>query len=406
MMTLGLNGDERRAYEKALRRSHTRRIEVDVLNLNGVVESAIHPTLIGGQVNVDIDAEVTRSASLQFLDPRHTLNFDTDSPDSGALFADRMVRIRYGIDVEALGGYVWATIFTGPVTRLSRAGDVVNVEAQGKESLVRGAIWKPLTLRKGATFTDAIRTLMRSRGGETSFAMPEVVNKAGRPIRLPRSRSLDRYAEIWKTALSLARGVNRQLFYDGRGVLVLRSLPGSVVYTFTTAETDTSGTNGDVLTDPQISYELGDVKNVVEIKGQPPKGKKGKVRGVAIAPRTHALSPWRLGRSFTDSDGDAVAAPRYLVETIEDSSIRSDAAARRRARDLLEDRLREVVDVSFDSLPIPHLDPGDLVRIQTGDFTATFRLRTFSIPLTPEGAPAMPVGYVKRLTPNRKKIRA
>lgn len=384
MMTLGLTATERSAYEKALRSSHVRRIDVDVLNLDGDVLSAISPVLLGGQVNVDLDADVTRSASLQFLDPRHALNFDTDSPDDGALYADRMIRIRYGVHVEALGRWVWCPVFVGPVTKLSRAGDVVQVEAQGKEALVRGAIWRPLTLKKGAKVTDAIRTLMRDRGGETQFDFPDL------GTRLPKARSLDRLAEIWATARSLARGLNRQLFYNGAGRLVLRSLPGSVVYTFTT------GTGGDVVADLNVSYELGDVKNVVEVKGQPPKGKKERVRAVATAPPSHPLSPARLGRED---------APRYLVEAIEDSSIRSNKAAQERAEAILNDRLREVVEVTFDSLPIPHLDPGDLVRVKTDELSVTFRLRQFSIPLSSDGAPTMPVGYLKKTTPNRRRIR-
>lgn len=384
MLTLGLTATERGAYERALRSSHVRRIDVDVLTLDGEVLSKIDPVLLGGQVNVDLDAEVTRSASLQFLDPRHALNFDTDSPDDGALYADRMIRVRYGIHVEELGRWVWCPVFVGPVTKLSRAGDVVQVEAQGKEALVRGAIWRPLTLKKGAKVTDAIRTLMRDRGGETRFDFPDLSQ------RLPKARSLDRLVEIWATARSLARGVNRQLFYDGAGRLVLRAFPGSVVYTFT------SGTGGDVLSGLNVSYELGDVKNVVEVKGQPPKGKKERVRGVAVAPGAHPLNPARLGRKD---------APRYLVESVEDSSIRTDKAARERAEAILEDRLREVVEVTFDSLPIPHLDPGDLVRVKTDELAVTFRVRQFSIPLSSDGAPVMPVGYLKKTTPNRRRIR-
>jgi hypothetical protein len=299
MMNLGLTSTERRAYERALRSSHVRSLDVDVLNLNGDVLSSIKPVFMGGQVTVDLDAEVTRSASLTFLDPRHALSFDTDSPDDGALYADRMIRVRYGIYVDALTQWVYAPVFVGPVTKLSRMGEVVQVEAHGKESLVRGAIWRPLTLKKGWTIADSIRTVMRERGGETMFSFPDVGTK------LPNDRSLDRFAEIWKTSLSLARSLDRQLFYDGSGRLVLRSLPNAVSYEFST------GNGGDVLSPPSVSYELADVKNTVEVTGQPPKGKKEKVRGVAVAPPSHALSPQRLGRS---------GAPRFLVEVVEDSN--------------------------------------------------------------------------------------
>ncbi len=57
-----------------------------------------------------------RSATLTFLDPSHSLNFDTDSPTTAAIYADRMIRVRYGVHVEELDRYVFATVFTGPVT--------------------------------------------------------------------------------------------------------------------------------------------------------------------------------------------------------------------------------------------------------------------------------------------------
>jgi hypothetical protein len=62
--------------------------------------------------------------------------------------------------------------------------------------------------------------------------------------------------------------------------------------------------------------------------------------------------------------------------------------------------------VTFDSLPIPHLDEHDLVRVETpkGD-VVTFRLQQFTLPLTTEGAPPMTVGYLRKTVPNRKRIR-
>jgi hypothetical protein len=388
VLTLGLTSGERRAFEEALRASHTRKVEVDVLDLNGKVLSSISSVILDGQVNVDADAEVSRSLTLSFLDPAHALNFDTDSPDDGAVYADRMLRVRYGVHVEKLGRYVWVPVFEGPVTGLSRDGAVVQVEAQGKEALVKGAVWKPLTLKKGMSVVGALRTLMEQRGGETKFNTPSALNAAGKHITLPKTISLVRLSNIWTNAKRLARSINRQLFYNGAGVLVLREWPSAVAFTFT------QGDGGAIISEPSIKYELGEIVNVVEVNGQPPAGKKGAIHAVAIAPRSHPLNPVRLGRTN---------APRYLVEVVDDSDIRSDAGALRVAKRTLEDRLLEAVEVSFDSLPIPHLDPGDKVRLRTDSFSVTFRLRKFSIPLAPSGAPAMSVGYLKRLTPTRRQ---
>lgn len=390
MMTLGLTSTERRAFEEALRSSHTRRVDVDILTLNGGVLSSVTNQLLDGQVNVDADAEITRSCTLTFLDPAHALNFDTDSPDDGAIYADRMIRVRYGVYVESLGRYVWTPVFTGPVTGLSREGVTVTVEAQGKEALAKGAVWTPITLRKGMTVVGAIRVLMESRAGETRFSIPDFRNSKGKRPTLPKARSLDRFAEVWPAARSLARSINKELFYNGDGILVARNTSKSVKYTFS------PGNGGSILTPVNISYRIAEVKNTICVKGQPPKGNMGGVSATVVAPKSHPLSPFRLGRT---------GAPRHLVEVVEDSSIRTHAAAKDLAERLLESRIREAVEVSFDALPVPHLDPNDMVSVQTPEFTLKFRLRQFAIPLAPSGSPVMSVGYLKRLTPSKKAIR-
>lgn len=385
MQKMGLTAAERRAFHNVLRSAHTRRIRITVTDLDGDVQADLSDRLLDGQVIVDADAEVTRTATLSLLDPKHSLNFDTDSPDDGALFADRMIRIYYSVLVPSLGRHVSVVVFTGPITKLDRKGDVVDVEAQGKESLARGAIWRPLTLKRGTLKTDAIRTILKDRAGERRFALPDL--KAS----LPKARSFDRWAEAWASAKSIARSMDRQLFYPGTGVATLRLIPRRPVWTFRT------GTGGDVVSDVAISYLLADVKNTIVVRGGIPKGKKERVRFVAIANPKHPLSPQRLGRNGIE---------RHLVEVIEDDSIRSEKEAETKARRILEDRLRAVVEATFDSLPIPHLDELDLVRVETGDTAVEFRLRRFSIPLgSGDPGPPMPVGYHKKTTVNRRRIR-
>jgi hypothetical protein len=390
MLKMGLSTAERRLYEAALCRSHTRRTRVEILTLNGGALDEVSAQLVDGQVTVDGDAEVTRSLSLTFLDPNHSLNFDTDSPDSGALYADRMLRVSYGVHVEALGRYVYAPVFTGPVTGLSRDGATVTVEAQGKEKLARGAIWTPINLRKGMDVTAAIRVLMSSRAGETRFSIPDFRNSNGKRPTLPAARALDRYADAWTTTVKLAKSISKQLFYNGDGVLVMRNLPDAVSWVFR------PGDGGSIVGNLSVSYNLDDLVNTVAVKGQPPKGSKGVVSASVFAPADHPLSPKRLGRT---------GAPRHLVEYIEDQSIRSHKDAMALAEKTLANKLRETVDVTFDSLPIPHLDVGDMVRIETPDFALKFRMKKFTIPLAPNGDPVMSVGYLKRLTPNKRAIR-
>lgn len=388
MQKLGLTNAERGVFHQTLRSSHTRRIIVRVLNLEGDIKADVSERVLDGEVVVDHNAEVTRSLTLSLLDPNHTLNFDTDSPDDGALFADRMLQVIYSVRVEGLTERVNVPVFTGPVTKLDRKGDVVDVEAQGKEALAMGAMWRPITLKKGMRKTTAIRTILEDRAGETRFDFLDLDQL--RNPGLPKARSYDRWTTPWEAAQRLARSMDLQLFYDGRGVATLRHLPRKPVYTFN------DGTGGEILSDVAISNTMGDVINTVVVVGAKPKGAKEHVGAVVVADKSHPLSPWRLGRN---------GVPRHLVYRVSDTSIRTHERAKAKADRILKDRLLSTVDVTLDVLPIPHLDPGDIVRVVSGDIDVHFRLRQFTIPLGASGDPVMSLGYHKKTTANRRRIR-
>jgi hypothetical protein len=63
----------------------------------------------------------------------------------------------------------------------------------------------------------------------------------------------------------------------------------------------------------------------------------------------------------------------------------------------------ESVSVSFECLPVPFLEEGDMVAIQTPDYRLSFRLVQYTIPLA--AADSMSVGFLKRVKPKKKVIR-
>jgi hypothetical protein len=371
VIPLGLSATELRALNTALTGHHSIRVRVGVRLLNGQTVNYLTANLLDGQVNVDTTAGgVNRSATLQLLDPDRNLPFDSDTPDDAALFLDRMVHIVY--DVNVSGAWTSVPVFTGPVSKLDRAGDVITVEAQGKEVLASGACWRPLAIPKGTLKTDAIRRILSERSGEAHFDIPDL------PGRLPKPLSLTRESAPWPAAQGLATSLNRQLFYDGDGTCRLRRWPGTPLWTFKAAES--------MLSPLQIGYS-GDVVNTVYVVGATPKGAKKPLTWTHIAPASHPLSPVRLARN---------GVPRYLLDEISDESIRSLAEAKDIAVRRLDDGLRQAVTVTFDALPVPHLEPGDLIRAVDDSGSVTFRLNTFSLPLT-AGQP-MTVGYTRRVS--------
>jgi len=390
VQSVGRNSAEHLAFERQLLTSHRMRVRVKLQDLDGEELADLTAQLLDGQVNIDASAEVTRSAELTLDDPEHALHLDSDAPAEGGLFLDRMVQVFYGVLVEELGRWVEVSIFRGPVVGMERDGDSISLSCLGKEHLAKGATWRPLTLRKGMDTVAAIKTILRERAGEEDFSFP------ARGGKLDDQLSLGRLTQPWSTAQELARSINRQLFYDGAGVCQLRRAPKSNAWTFR------DGDGGSVLTPPEVSYDLSSVRNLVWVRGKKAKGKP-QVSATATPSGSHPLSAQRLGRKITQG-GKEVRVPRYLVEVVENDKVRSKKDARRIASSRLQSLLREGVEVSFDSLPIPHLDPFDPVRLATSEVSLSFTLLQASIPLVHSGV--MSVGTNKRVTPNRKRIRS
>lgn len=385
MIPLGLSVADELAYLNALNTHHTIHTTVQLLDLNHSRVADLSPRFLDGQVDVDADAEVSRSAKISLLDPNRSLAVDSRDPGEGALHMDRMIRLVYSVRVPAVG-WVDCPVFCGPVTKVGRTNDRLEVEAQGKESLASQAIWRPITLRKGMNKVDAIRMLMRERAGETRFTFPELPDS-----RLPKDLSLGRGSVAWIEARRLAHTMNRQLFYDGRGYLRLRQEPTTYGYTFA------DGPGGNIESPVKVSYDSTVIRNAVHVTAGNPPGKTKPISVFLAADPEHPLSPVRLGRKLEDG----TVIPRFLVETINEPSLRDTAEARLLAETRLRSLLLQHVDVNLDTFPIPHLEPGDQLRVETREFSTEFRLRQFSLPLGPDAS--MAIGYMKRASVSQRR---
>lgn len=390
MLPLGLSGAEQRRLHRTLIGNHRVKTRVTVMNLEGDSLRTITPRFLDGQINV-ADGPVSRSLTATILDPSRTLNFDSSNPSDGALYADRMLRVT--VDVLVPGdGWVAIPCFTGPVTKFDRTDAVVTVECQGKEALSMGQLWRPLTIKKGTKKTDALRRIL-ARTGENRFSIPDLAEK------LPKDLSLGRESQPWLACLKIARSMNRQLYYDGRGVCRLRKYPGNALFTFTERDS--------ITTPPTASFSANEFHDVIWVKGGRPKGTERRsdddgtpnatyvgpgVRAAAVAPNSHPLTIDRNGQRL------------FHVRTIDDDHIRSIGPAQALANRELDDSLRQDVAMSFDAIPVYHLDPGDWVRCRTSSFVRGMRLNTFSLPLLVTNG-SMSVGYASRRSVRRNRIR-
>ena len=385
MRTLGLDADQLRAFHALLFSHHTIDVRVSVLDLDHKYVGTLSDRLLDGQVTVDREAEVTRALSLSLLDPDRGIQLDSDSPNDGALFMDRMIQVTLRV-VEPAGVKAYpVTVFTGPIVKLERTGAVVKVEAQGKEMFGLARAWRGKTYKKGTRATTAIKGIVGGMMGEPASRI--VVADSAR--KLPRNFSVGDDKLPWPTAVAIARSLGQQLYYDGDGVCRMRIMPDKPVLTLREGVS--------VKSEPQAGFSISSAVNAVQVLGKKPKkpkkGSKAKGRNRpqarVVAARSHPLSPWRLGRS---------GGPRYLPLVIEEDSVTTVKQARELAAKELRKQLVQSIDVAYDAMTIPHLEAGDTVRVETSRFAANHRADKFVIPLTAAGDTSM--GYVKRTTPN------
>lgn len=373
MLSLGLPTTEAREFADLLARTCEVKTTVQILDNEHNIISTVSQMLMDGQVNGTIPAsgEVSRTVTLTFLDPGGSLALSSNSPSDGAMYLDRMIRV-----VFSMRGSRWfdTPVFTGPIIKVDRDGDFVTVEAHGKERFALGDAYSPGT-RSGLK-TTTISVLLGMSGESSRYiSLP-----SSRQL-LPKRLSIARDSQPWVLATKVNRSLTagRILYYDGRGVCRSVAKPSRSSFTV-------SNTNGMLLSDPQISYSTDDMKNVVRVTGGKPKGSKTAVVGVAKAPSSSSMNAYRIGRN---------GKPVWRALFEENGDLRTTAAATAHARDLLEDYLLQVVDVTFTCLPIPHLEPYDLITVKTSAFTRVVRVKSFSMSLT---TGAMTIGYQQKLT--------
>lgn len=390
MMPLGITPPQRELYHERLLLPHDFAVEVDVLHLDEKARGRLTGVFIDGQVNLQRAAGgVARTATFTLYDPDHDLHLDADGPAEGALFFDRIVRVRH--IVEMPWGPVTAIPFCGPMTKIGREGDLLNLECQDKAILAMEGR-PPMTRQKGTNAVRAIKDFMEATGERRfRFSIP---NDRLKRKRLHKNYSVGWTRSPWSVCQQIAKDeLDLDLVYSCDGALLLRRPAKNPVVIF--AESDlTSGV--------KIDYDASRVRNYVRVQGEIP-AKKGsgqkrpqKFAEWAVAKASHPMSPTRLGRN---------GEKRWLPLVIEDSSIKKHSVAKDKAERELAKLLPLQVTSSWSTLPFFHLDSGDWLRLNTAAGTVNTPLVEASLPLGLGGDAAL--GIQRKVSkPRRTGMRA
>lgn len=356
-----------------LQSSHTLNIAVRLLDLNHQYLDDLTNRFVDGGITVDTSQDVSRSLDVTLLDPHRTLQLDPDSPSSTSVYATNMLSIMYIVTDPKSTVQYNIPVFTGPINKPDRDNVFIKLQCLGKESLSLQNSWWGKTWKKNSLRTDVIRSILVNYMGETKMDL------ASSKSRLPRDISINDQTSPWAVAKKIANDMNYNLFYDGRGVAVLRPMSNNVQYTFTDANNAST---------PQVGYDLSNVVNAARVVGAKPKKAKHNVGATYVAPQAHPLSPWRLGRG---------GVPRYLWASLSDTSLKTTGECMARAKQMVNSGLLEAITVSFDAWPVPLLEENDMVRCTAGGSSNTFRLKQFTLPLNAGDDSA--IGYVRKIKP-------
>ena len=371
MIPLGLTASEQAAFHRALVSDHDLDVRVSLLDLEERWLGDLSGLVMGGQV-VAADGAVSRTCQVSILDPDNGTGIDSDRPGQAAGLA-RMISVSYGVWVDELERWVRVPVFRGPISRVTRDGDLLEIEALGKEHLLRSLSPFTHSYREGVRRTSVIRDIAK-RCGERRMHIPaQAARTSARTGGV--MIALDRESIPWSHMVKAATSMRMSLYYDGAGLLRLRRNPTRTSWWFTESQ---------FLSEPRVALDDADVINTVLVKGAKPAGNKTLIESRGSLPPWHAHSPQSLGRN---------GANRYLVEVIEDEEIRTQAEADY-ARDMrLRELMVEAYTVEFECLPVPHLDRMDVAHLGWDEHPMAFRVRSFTLPLKADES--MSVGFVK-----------
>lgn len=367
----------RAAYTQALGDDAMIHTVVTMMDLSHHVLTSLSPQLIDGQVNLNTTDGPNKVLSAGFYDPDHTLRLDGDEPADGMQGLNRLIRVSELVFVEPLDDWVSVDVITARPTIIDRDGDTVTVEAQDKASLHLRKV-PPFTLPKGANTVGQIKRCLAA-SGEIRFRFP--TNFAYRlPKDVPVGGNDDR-RHPWLQARRLARSIGCELIYNGTGYAWLRRPPATPSWKLIE-----QGDGANVLGRIKTSTDLSAIRNRIVVTGHTVQTKKVKSKPLAVtvlASPAHPFSAQKLAIN---------GVPWYSVEYYDETDIHTEKDARAFANARLNEKLTQAVAVQCSAVPIWHMDPGDLWRLEASSATFNFRLTEASIPLGPSDE-GMSIGY-------------
>lgn len=381
---MGLNSADFTAYEAVLGQSHQIRRTVHILDLDHAFIEDVSPFVVSGQVNVG-SGEVGRSATLTLFDPTHSIGFDTANPTEGTVAPKYLVRITRGIYVETIDRWVDVPLGVLWANKVTRSGDVLSIEAQGKEALGQYPYTYPASLAAPGTMGAGFNKLyliqaIMGQIGETRFAFTQAESAAVTTA----ARVVTPEDTWWGLCREIADSMGWLLFYNAEGYLECRPPTAAAVYTFA------RGIGGTLRDEGDIGYSTDGIINAVKAEGATPENAEAPFVAFAATAPTDPLSLTRNGvRLYFRTDvSNEWATTQAITQSVADYN-------------LAVSKLQSVTG-GVDSSVVAHLEPGDQVGYVNSDGVwVQFAWTEASIPL---GLGTQSNGYQRRVSTTSRRL--
>lgn len=361
-------------YRDGLTVTHLRRVSAKVMHLDHSLVTRDYHGILDGQVTMDTSTDVTTTANLSLLDPSMSIGWEPDSP-RGYPHLRRMIQIIDSRYIDALSAWIDCPVFTGPVMDFDRDGATVSISADSKARLAMGNFAQNHTWAAKRKVVDVITDMLVNWAGEA----PARIHLPSIKATIPEKLTVHHSDRIWDHVVRLVHSVGMVCFYDGAGHFRMRSPSNSPALTI----------DSSILCSPiRVDRQAPDIKNRWIVRGPRPRAHKKRVVVDLRLPTKHPWSAQNLGRN---------GVPRWLIDEIQPGHVKNTAAAEKIAKQARDDVLRGSQQVSADMLPLPDVEPYDLVRL-TDPLIGTYlaRANQYTFPLG-TGGPAT-FGAVKRVS--------
>jgi hypothetical protein len=324
--------------------------------------------MLDGQVNLNADALIRRTASLTVSDPEGAFDFsDASGWSPRSAWADRLIRVTHTIEMP--WGPVNVVVIVGTPSAIERSGADVRIELQDKSALAsRGC--PPKTVHKGHNAVDAIEDILRQRTGEFRFRFPKSDK------RLSQAYSVgweDESSPLLVCRKIARRELGMQLIWSADGYALLRKRPTVAALRVPSATGVAS-----------MSADFTSMVNWVRVRGHKTSKTKNLPGGGTETTTTQPVAVARIkaGRTLSPEWLARKGVPRYWPLLDDDDSLRKLEAVKEQARDDLrdDDQLQDAPGITC--VPFFHGDADDLVKVDTpGEGDVKVRLGDCSIPL-------------------------